>query len=447
MEKTIGVVIAIIFAGFTAGAQTPVEFTLQQAQAYAVKNSYQTQQLSIDAVIAQKEVNGTKAIGLPQVNGNVDFQNFLDIPTSVLPENALDPAGDPNKLIGLQFGTDYTMTAGLTATQLVFDGSYFVGLQAAKTYVLLANHNLKKSEIEMKEATTVAYYTVVVAEENLKVLEASKTNIDKTYKETKALYQSGFAEEQDADQVKIIQTNIDNSLANAERQVKLAYDMLKFQMGLPLADTIALADGLETLLSETPQESFLDKDFTFTQHIDYQMVMTGMKLNELNLKNEKAGYLPSLGVFVNHSQNAFRNEFNFFSGSEEWYPTTVWGVNLKVPIFSSNMRKSGLQKARLELDKSKVQQKQVEEALKLGASSAKSNYEFALRTYSNDKDNLELARSINKKTQIKYKEGLSTSFELTQSENQLQETQGKYIGSILQLFQAKSELDKALSNY
>ena len=223
--------------GKTARAQQ--SFTLKEAQDYAVENSYQTQSAHFDVEKAKKVIKETVAIGLPQVSGNFNFQNFLEIPTQVLPdfisptviatliENDLlepgaAPQGEPQS-IAAQFGTKYNVSGGIKVEQLIFDGSYIVGLQASRTYLQLSQNSLEKSEKQIKEAVMRAYTSVLIAEENYKIQQEAESSLSKTLTETTAFYENGFSEEQDVDQIRLLHVNALNSLKNAERQVELAY--------------------------------------------------------------------------------------------------------------------------------------------------------------------------------------------------------------------------------
>ena len=441
----------ITFLAITAThAQDDRSFSLKEAQEYAVINSYSAQTAQMDVEKSKKRVNEITAIGLPQVDANLSYQNYLRLPVTVIPADAFAVPGQPappaGELIPVTFGTDHNVTADITANQLIFDGSYIVGLQAAKTYVELAKNNQVKSEIEIKTAVAAAYYNVLAASRNFEILEENLEKLETIYKETKAYYETGFLEEQDVEQIELTRMTLKSSIENARRQVKITNNLLKFQMGIPIAETITLTDKVDDLLAEGKNQEFLNTSFDVTNHIDYKIIATGIRANELTLKNEKYSYLPKLNGFVTHQQQSPSNDFNYF-GDATWYPSTFWGLNLQVPIFSSFMRHNKVQQAKIELDKSQIQKTQMEDNLKMNVDNARSNYAYNLDNLNLAKENLELARRIVRKTTTKYKEGLSSSLDLAQTENQFLESQANYIRSLLNLLQSKIELDKALNNY
>lgn len=446
-----------------APAATSKEFTLKQAQDFAVENSYSTKSAMLDEKKAVQRVRETTAIGLPQINASAGFQNFLDVPTQVLPDfispvvvgtlvqNGLLPQSAldnmPENYIAAQFGTKYNMSFGASVSQLIFDGSYIVGLKAASAYVQLSTVQVEKSEIEIKNAVAQAYATVLIAQENAKILKQTKTNLNKTLEETKALLENGFVEESDVDQLVLNTLNLDNSIMAAERQIDVAFNLLKFQMGMPVNDIIALTETLENII---PTSEIANKlaatEANPTAHIDYKILDVNKNLMQLAMRNEQAKLLPSLAGSFSAQRNALGNEFNFFGKDGQWYPNTMWGLSLNVPIFSSGMRYYKIQQAKVDYEKATIQQQQVEQSIIMQTIKAKADFSVAIDQLSNDKQNLELAEKIHGKTTIKYKAGMVSSFELTQADNQLLNAQGKYIGSMFNLIDTKLTLDKLLSN-
>ncbi|MDQ3191381.1 MAG: TolC family protein [Bacteroidota bacterium] len=419
-------------------------FNLEQAIDYALIHNYGIINAKLDVEIAKKQILETTTIGLPQVNGEVNFQNFLNIPTQVLPANAFNPQADANDLVPIRFGTNYTAVAGLTASQLIFDGAYIVGLQASKTYGRLSKNQLSKTQNDIKADVAQAYYSALVAKENILILQQSIGNTEKLFTETSEIYKSGFIEENDVDQLNLLLQNLKNSLQRSERQVDLALQLFKLQIGLEIETPVQLSENLNDILSKINVEELFNKDFQAKNHIDYQLMLNQQNLMQLNLKKEKYSYFPSIGAFLSHQENAFRNEFTFFENGP-WYPTTVWGVNLKVPIFDSGMKYARIKQAKMEHEKTMVRTNQIEQSLKLQAQTSKADLISAYERLNTEKQNLVLAEKIQNKTLIKYQEGLATSLDLNQVQNQLLNTQGNYIVTVYDLLNAKARFDKAVN--
>ena len=433
-----------------AQGQEAMSFSLEEARAYAVEHSYFTQKALLDEEMARKRVQETTAIGLPQVNAIGDFNQFIEIPTTQIPAGAFggdpnDPNFDPNALIPVQFGTNYSINGGITVTQLIFDGSYIVGLQSAKTYRTLSEQARVKTEREIKDAVTQAYSGVIIAQENTTTLQQNRDYLNQTYTETQALYEAGFAEEQDADQLKILLQSAENQLDRAVRLEEISMNSLKFQMGISNETTITLEDNLETILAYGADQSVLDQKFDITTNIDFQLSETQAELQERNLSLKKMQYAPSLSAFYNYQESYMNNDLTL--SNDFWFPTSLWGLQLNVPIFSSFQRKYQVQQAELDLRKSQITVTETEQNLRVDYLTRVTQYEFALNQYKNNKDNLALVSKILDKETTKYNVGMSSSLNLANTQIQFFEIQAAYIGSIQTLIEARSSLDKILNNY
>lgn len=448
-----------------AFSQTTGAYTLKQAQDYAIKNNYRVKSSILDKEIARHTVRAFKSIGFPFIAANGSFQHFIDIPTSVVPGDAFGfpdwftdwvtntsqttgvspniPQTTGNEVTELQFGSKYNSSGGISANQMIFDVSYLSGLKAAKTYASLSMQAVTKTELEIKVIVAQSYFSALAAAESIEIFEANKKNIDKTLGETKAMYEAGFVEEMDVEQLQLLASNLNIMLNNARNQAEISLKLLKFQMGLDVGQPIELSDNL-SILVDAVEANIPSTEFSLQNHIDYQLAETQVTLMELNTKVEKSKFYPKLSGFFNYSQNAFRNDFDFFSGGK-WYPTTLWGLNLSFPLFSGFGQSSVLQQAKLEHQKAEIQKEQVSQSLTLQEQSARAEYTTALESYQNQKKSLALAKTIQQKTSSKFKEGLASSMELTQAENQYFSVQGNYIQSIFKLLNAKAKLDKALN--
>lgn len=441
------VTILLFVGGMSARllAQEEKSFTLKQAQDHALKNNYSILNAGRDVDAAKKKVWETTAIGLPQVSAEAKFQNFIDLPTSLIPAAAFNPLAPEDEFAELQFGTNYNTTATLSASQLIFDGSYIVGLQAAKTYKEFSINNKKKTEQEIKDAVAQAYHTVLVAKENQDVLTQSYQSTETLLNETKAMHKEGLIEEQNVDQFQLNLTNLKISVNQSQRQTEIAKNVLKFQMGIEINNSIELTDNLDLLIEHQSESPLVKQAFNYSNHSDYQLIQTNEKLMKLNYRKEKYAFAPSLAAFFSHQQSNMSNDFDAFNGGK-WYPTTLWGLSLKLPILTSGMRLSKMGQAKIEYEKAVTNSKQVEQGLMLKAQTAQSKFNSAYDTYNNQKLSLELAKRIHNNTIKKYGEGLVSSMELTQSQTQMLSTEGMYIKSILDLLNAQSALKKALGN-
>ena len=424
------------------GQASELTFSLEQARAYAVEHSYSTRKAVMDQEIAEKKMKETTAIGLPQIGAAADFKHFLDIPTSLVPDFTNPASGDK---VAMQFGTDYNLGASLSVSQIIFNGSYIVGLQAAKVYREMSEKMVVKSEREIKDDITTAYGNVIIAVENYETIKGNKEYLEKTLVETKALNASGFAKEQDVDQLTILVQSAAIQFNRADRLKVISENFLKFQMGMETSQALVLTDSLEAIVAYGNDSSIVNQAFDVNAHIDYKIAINNQDLQLLNLKNTKAAFLPTLNGFYQYEQGYQYTDLSL--NSDYWFPTSLWGLKLSVPIFSSGQRSFVKQQAELNWEKSQVDTKMAEEGLMIEFLTKKSEYQFTVDQYKNSKDNLDLVQRIVNKETIKYQEGMSSSLNLANAQIQFFQIQGAYVQAIMEMINARSAMDRILSNY
>lgn len=428
----------VLIAQISAHSQSTL--TLQEATDFALKNAPSLKGASYDAQVAQLQTEELIGIGLPQVSASVQYQNYLDLPTSVVPG---DFFGAPGQEIRLQFGTPHNMTAGLSASQLLFNGSWLVGLQASKAYAELQNKNIRSSEIEIKEDVQQYYHLAAIAKKNVEVLSQTKAVITQLRDETNLLFKEGFVEEQDVEMLTLSISDLENRINAATEQEKLTLNMLKFVIGMPVAQEVSISQTADELMGATAIEN---APFSAEANINVQLAENALVLQELALKNEKAKLLPNAAAFYNLQTQALRQEFNFFDTSKPWFPIQLWGVQMNIPIFTGGSQAKSIEKAKVEVQRSKDILNTAKEGAFVAYQSAKISYDFALKNYDNAKQSLNLSQRILDKTNVKFKEGLSSSFEVSQSTTQVLQAQGTFIQALLNLLDAETALKKALNN-
>ncbi|MFM7768943.1 MAG: TolC family protein [Bacteroidota bacterium] len=426
---------------FFSNAQTVNSMTLSQAKEYAVKNAFQVKSAEYAAQTARLQTDELIAIGLPQINGSFGYQNFIDRPTSILPGEFF---GLPGQNIAVQFGVPQTMTFGLSASQLLFDGSWLIGLQASRAYAALQQKQITKSEIDVKRATEEAYQLAVIAKESLVLLKSSREVLNNSLNHTTALNKEGFVEEQDVQQLTLSLNELDNRIRSTELQSKIALDLLKFSIGMPMEETIDVVENSQQLLDQFNAQ-LLQQPFNSDDLIDNQIVRDGIALQKMNLKNYQAKKLPNLVAFYNWQRQAQRQQFNFFDTDEDWYPTQIWGLSMNIPILSGGSKNKAIQRIGVEV-------KKLEETLTYSSNAAKLSYNSALTEYTIATQNLEqakssysLAQDILQKTEIKFEIGTVSSFELSRQTSQLLQSQGNLVQARLALLNAQTKLSQSLN--
>jgi outer membrane protein TolC len=337
------------------------------------------------------------------------------------------------------------MNANLTLSQLIFDGSYLVGLQSAKTYLQISENAKIKTNQEITEMVVNSYGNVLLADESILILGKNKQNLEKTLFQTNEIFKNGLIEEENVEQLQITLTSLDNSLKNVNRQRTIAAGMLKLLLGIDLNDELILTEKLENVSQNNIDLALLNEQFDVNNSIDYKIGKNLETSKELLLKLEKSKALPSIGAALNFGYNSFGSQFNFLSSNQKWFNFSNVGVQMSIPIFSSFGRRSRTQQAQIALDQSKTELTQTQQKLHLQFDKAKSDYEFTLEQLTNAKSNLKLAERIENKNQIKFKEGLATSFELTEAQRQLYATQQNYLQAMLDVINKKATLEKLLN--
>ena len=442
MKKIIIIFIGILFS-INTNAQESISLSLQQAVDYALINSYAAINASRDIDIAKRKKWETTTIGLPQISAKIDYQNWIKQQISLIPAEFF--GGIPGEFAEISFGTKHSMNATATLEQLIFDGSYLVGLQSAKTYLKISENAKEKTELGIREAVINAYGNVLLSEESIVILEKNLTTLEKNLKETHEIYLNGLVEEVSVEQLKITLASVKSLLSKTRKLKNIGYKMLNITLGIDINTSVLLTDTLNKLATENINLALLSSDLTIENHVDFKIAKNTEKSNELLMKLEQSRALPSLSSFVNFGYAGFGQDFDFLKKDQQWFDSSLLGVSLEIPIFSSLARSSRTQQAKIELEKSRTNLTQTEQKLLLQLETAKTEYNYSIEEFETSKQNLALAERIEKKQQIKFFEGISTSFELSEAQRQLYSIQQNYLQSMLTIIANKAALDNALN--
>lgn len=433
-------ILILLLAFSLTHAYSQESFTLTEAIDYAIVNNTNVKNANLGIDNAKFKIRETTAIGLPQINAEGKFQNFLDIPVTVAPANAFNPLASPDDIVELKFGTEFNTTASITASQLLFSGSYIVGLQTSRTFAAVSEFQKTKSIQDVKESVMKAYYGVLVSQKTVSSMKEIAVTSEKIYNQTNALFKQGLIEEDNVTQLSLNVLTSKNSLRSAERQLENTKNVLKYQMGYDMSQDITVSSDFESVvMSLDSTQSQVNPDIK--QNIDFKLLNKQLELGRLNVKYEKSQYLPTLSAFFTHQQQALRNDFNFFE-NKPWYPTTIWGLNLSVPIFSSGARNAKVAQAQISVKQTENSLAMLEAGLNLQIQSAKFSYNNAYDSYLTSKQAVDISRKIYTNYQIKFKEGLITSLDLSQVQTQYLSAETQYIQAMYGLISAKIELDK-----
>ncbi|MEZ4840341.1 MAG: TolC family protein [Flavobacteriaceae bacterium] len=465
IKKHILTFLLLITYGWVFSQETTKSFSLDEAIEYALEHNYKVINAKREIEAAKKQKWETTATGLPQINASIEYQNFLKLPVTLLPAAAFDnteaiintvedyfgltPTSSPDPVEGfipISFGTKQNMNATATLSQLIFDGSYLVGLQSAKVFIEISKNAKVKTDQEIKKLVIDAYGNVLLTEESIEILKGNESTLLKNLEDTKKTYENGLAEEESVEQLQITLLGVQSNLKNMERLKSISYKMLNTVLGIDITEKIILNDNLETLTTQNIDLGLFNTPLNLESNIDFKIAKNNERSKELLFKYEKSKALPNITAFLNGGYTGNSDSFSFLEKDQRWFGSSIVGVSLNVPVFSSLGRSAKTQRAKINFEQAKTELTEIEQQLKLQAETAKSNYQFAIEQYQTSKDNLELARRIEKKNQIKFTEGIGTSFELRQAQLQLYSSQQEYLKAMLEVINKKATLEIILDN-
>jgi len=384
------------------------------------------------------------AQGLPQLNGNADFKKNLKLRTTLFDVSNINPEAPPGTYVEAQFGVDYEGDLGLSATQLIFNGSYFVGLKAAKVFKELSSKDYIKTKIDVAEAVSKAYYSVLVSEEGLELVKSNYDRLDSLLRETKIMQENGFVERIDLNRAQVQFNNISAQLGNQKRVVEYSKQLLKFQMGMPLETGLEIEDKPSDLIINY-SENLAD---TVNPHnrIEYEQLSVNQTLAELDLKNNTVQYFPNIDLYfdLGMSAGAPTSSELFTIGGDFWFDYQAVGVRASLPIFDGFMKSKKIQQNRIKLRQIDQQFNQLEKQIHLEVENARKNLLNNLNNLKNQQENMQLAEEVYDVSRIKYKEGVGSSTELIDADNAYKEAQSNYYNALLETLLSKVDYEKAL---
>ncbi len=424
-------------------AQEPKALSLSECIQYALTHSPVVQNSYLDYLKARKQIAEVRAAGLPQVNATGSFRYFVEIPTSLVPGEFFGaPRGT---FIPVRFGVPYNLEFSVTGTQLLFDGTYFVGLQAARAVKELTYKSYQRSRTETVAAVKKAYYAALVSQERLRLLSQNLQQLETLLRQTEGLYRAGFAERLDVQRLEVSLNNLRTEQSRAAELAGLTYLTLKLQMGMPLETPIALTDTLSPaeLLTLLPDTGFT-ASFEPSRRWEYQILLHQRRALELNLRRYQVSYLPSLVFISSLATQAQRREFNFFDTRQRWFPIAFVGAQLQVPIFDGLRRASQISQARLELQKNQNELFQLRQALQLEAESARRQLLNSLRALEVQQRNVALAQEVLQTVQRKQELGVGSTIELVQAQTSYEQAQTSYTTALLEAYLAYIDWQKAI---
>ncbi|MBI1315420.1 hypothetical protein GC167_00975 [bacterium] len=449
MRRTLLAVAALAPIWLLGQAEEPIprSFDLLQAQQYAAEHSYLVQNSALEIEKAQKQLWEITSIGLPQVSASADYSYSPKLAQQPIPAEFF--GGEPGTFQTVAFGTTHSSQAGIQLNQLIFDGTYLLAVKGSALYKKIKADEHNRNRIDVRDQVAQAYYNVKLSDEAEKILEDNLEALTQNLTEVQALFKAGFLEEQDADQLEYLVNGLRLDLENTRRSREVALKAFKVTIGFPMDSALVLTQTLESLYYQNVDgQPVLEQAFQPENHIDYRIIENQAAGADLQVKQKQWSYAPTINGFLNHNQNNFSNDnFNLFDYDTYWIPSTIMGFGVKLPLFTSGARWAQVGQAKIARQQAEVAKTQVGESLQLEYEQAKSEYLYATDKLRNEMSNRDLTKRIRDRTMVKYNEGVGSSLDLTQTQNQYLQTEGEYLRSVLSLLNAKSRLDKVLGNY
>lgn len=420
-------------------------FTLEKCIDYALKNNSNVKNASFETYLAKAQVGETRSIGLPQVTANAEMINNLIIQRVILPASTFNPQASDDEIADLAFGIAYQSNAGINLNQMIFDGSYFVGLQAAKTYMQLAEKEQVKTKTDVVETVTKGYYNVLVNKERATLLDKNESRLKSMLDETKLMYQNGFVEKIDVDRLEVQYNNMKTEKKKINRMIALSIQLLKYQMGMPVNEPINVEGNLDDINFQYNED--VEDDFNYHRRIEYSQLLVNRDLRRLDLKNNQVQYLPKITAFAGLGANTGAQDFGgMWNFSDRWFANSVVGVRLSVPVFDGLNKSYKIQRNRIQLQQLENQMTDLKNLIDLQIEQSHINLKNHYDNLQTQKENMNLAEEVARVAKVKYEQGVGSNIEVLNAETSLKEAQTNYYSALYDALIAKVDLEKALGN-
>jgi len=422
--------------------QQTQSFTLDQCIEYAMQNNPNLKNSNSSVESANARVRETLASGLPQIGAGADVGNNFIIPTTFVPATVFDPTAPKDQYVGLKFGTQYVGRASLNVDQMIFNGSYFVGLKASKVYTELSRQDLASSKTDLVIAIKKAYYSVLVNRERLDLVNKNYQRLDSLLSQTKAMHNSGFSEKIDVSRVQVQFNNIVNLKRTTTIGLEISMNLLKFQMGLPMNQTIELTDNLETIKLQALDESFT-KNFTYANRVEYRKLDVNSQLIQLDIKNTRSQYLPRLDFYGNYGSSYGTNDLNKFTAVSNWKTFGVFGIRANISLFDGLRKSNQIQQKKIQFQQIENTKTLLKSQIDMEQSQSLLSFNANVETLKSQKENLDLADEVYKVSVIKYQQGVGSNIEVINADASLKEAQTNYYAALYDALIASVDLEKS----
>jgi outer membrane protein TolC len=419
--------------------QESYAFTLDECLEYAMNNNQNMLNADLEVEKQRKVIGETLSIGFPQVSGYLDVRNNFQVPTSFIPGEFFQ---QPGQFVPVQFSPQYGGNASVGLTQMVFNGSYFVGVQASKVFVELSSKQAEMTEIDIAQAVTTAFYSVLVNEEGLTLVNSNYDRLDSLLRETKLMFDNGFAEKIDVNRVQIEFNNAKTSRKIGTDILTISRQLLKFQMGMKLDTELEIIGTLNDLALEINNPTV--KDFEYVDRIEYSILKTRESLAYFELKNNNSQYLPNIDFFLNIGATSASGTSSDVFDTSNWFTFGNYGLTLNLPIFDGLYKSYRVQQNKIKISQIQNDYEFLQNNIDLEILTARTNLENAIIDFNTQIENMSLSEEVYNVTKIKYQEGLGSNLEVIEADAAFKYAQNNYYNSMYEVLLSKIELEKAM---
>ena len=419
-----------------------MELTLDQCIDLAIENNENLKNAKLEEKISKALSREYLSVGLPQINFDGGLKYNHDVPKSLIDISRFMPGVPEGTEQEVSFGQDYDGRVDLFINQMIFNGSYFVGLSAAKELVKLSKKLTRRNEIDIVETVQKAYYTVLNTKKRIDLVNSNLDRLQNLLNEMKQLYENGFIEKLDVDRIQVAFNNLKSEKIKADRLYKLSNEILNFQVGLPVGTEVKLIGNLSEDIVNQFQYNI--SDFDYSNRIEYSILKTDKNLKFYDLKNNRTQYLPQVYANYNYGYNTASSNYNLFFENDRWKSFGTLGLKVIIPIFDGFLKRSKINQSKFKIEQIENQMLFLERSINLQINQSIANYENTKESLKISKENLELAQNVYNSTEIKYREGVGSNLELIDSNNSLKTAQNQYYNSLYESIIASIDIKKTL---
>ncbi len=426
IKELLLVMVIIVTTIVSVDAQSAIQLSLEDARNYAVEHNKNLANSGLAVSEAEARLRETIAQGLPQINATMDYSNFFGSKATL------------GAIPGFEIEFNPTSNLSVSLGQLIFSGSYIVGIQTARLFKEVTETSLEKSELEIRAQVTQAYYLALIATESGKIIGGNLSNMQDLLTKIKSMVDVGIAEELEYDQLSVQASMLADAVRASERQIELSLNMLRLAMGMPASQEITLVDGLAEVIGRSDFRGYLIKPFSMPENPDFRLMSLQTGLAEKQIKLQKAAYLPTVSGFYNYTEKLLKPEFDIT-------PKHVIGLNVSIPIFSSGVRQSRVNQARINFEMAENQMDLLSQQLMIQEKQLRYNLNNAIEQYESQMANLEVARRVYNSFNNKFGQGLVSSLDMITANNNYLQAENSYVSSLFQLLEAQLAMEKLLN--